>query len=275
MAKIIDHDSVRAFSDYNRDYIIDNPLLTKLLSNCLNEILAKKLPPIDGFNISSKGGHLVVLITQGICMVFGNYSSQSVLELISKRILSNCLFNKMCVAGSKKLVEGLMNFNSLSYVVDKYRIHYECTAVNPMTYAPGKKTLLDVSNIEAYVDFGLGLNESYKDGTKPTREIMKDSILTSIHFKRIFQWVDNNHICSMCRGHFVEGTPTIDFFYTPAEKRRLGYGTSLVHSITAEMLETEVDACFLTADGNNPTSNSIFQKVGYKKNSEYLKVIVD
>lgn len=276
MAKIIDHDSVQAFQSYNERYISENPLLTKLLSNCLDGIFAKKIKPIDGFNIASKGGHLVVLITDvGICLIFGNNCSSGILEMISERIQQSVQFHKMCVAGSKNLIEELMRFNKLTYTLEKFRIHYQCKKVNVFEYASGKMTYLDENKIELYTDLGLGLSQSYNDGMAVNEDLMRSSILTSIKCKNIFQWVDNNEVCSICRGHIIEEIPTIDFFYTPESKRGLRYGTSLVHKITSNLLRDEVDSCFLTADGNNPKSNSIFQKIGYQKISEYLKVVVD
>jgi uncharacterized protein len=52
--------------------------------------------------------------------------------------------------------------------------------------------------------------------------------------------------------------------YTPPEHRRRGYATSLVAEWTAELLRRGTERCMLFTDLANPTSNSIYQAVGYR-----------
>jgi hypothetical protein len=53
--------------------------------------------------------------------------------------------------------------------------------------------------------------------------------------------------------------------YTPPEHRGRGYGTSLVAETSAELLAVGYDFCFLFTDLANPTSNAIYQRVGYDR----------
>ena len=52
--------------------------------------------------------------------------------------------------------------------------------------------------------------------------------------------------------------------YTPPEHRRRGYATSLVAEWTSELLRRGSRRCALFTDLANPTSNSIYQAVGYR-----------
>jgi uncharacterized protein len=52
--------------------------------------------------------------------------------------------------------------------------------------------------------------------------------------------------------------------YTPPEHRRRGYATSLVAAWTSELLRRCIRRCALFTDLANPTSNSIYQAVGYR-----------
>jgi predicted GNAT family acetyltransferase len=52
--------------------------------------------------------------------------------------------------------------------------------------------------------------------------------------------------------------------YTPPEHRRRGYATSLVAAWTSELLRRGDHRCALFTDLANPTSNSIYQAVGYR-----------
>jgi predicted GNAT family acetyltransferase len=52
--------------------------------------------------------------------------------------------------------------------------------------------------------------------------------------------------------------------YTPPELRGHGYASALVGELTARLLAGERSLCFLFTDLANPTSNSIYQRVGYR-----------
>jgi predicted GNAT family acetyltransferase len=52
--------------------------------------------------------------------------------------------------------------------------------------------------------------------------------------------------------------------YTPPELRGRGYASGLVGELTARLLAGGRSLCFLYTDLANPTSNSIYQRVGYR-----------
>lgn len=56
---------------------------------------------------------------------------------------------------------------------------------------------------------------------------------------------------------------TINAVYTPPEQRNKGYATSCVASLTKKLLSEHYSFCSLFADLSNPTSNSIYEKIGY------------
>ena len=52
--------------------------------------------------------------------------------------------------------------------------------------------------------------------------------------------------------------------YTPPEHRGRGYGTAVTAAVSAERLAAGRRFCFLYTDLSNPTSNSIYVKLGYR-----------
>ena len=63
------------------------------------------------------------------------------------------------------------------------------------------------------------------------------------------------------------------FVYTPPERRGRGYATACVSALTRQLLDEGRAFCCLYADRSNPTSNSIYQKIGYRPvadSSDYL-----
>ncbi len=56
----------------------------------------------------------------------------------------------------------------------------------------------------------------------------------------------------------------VGYVYTPPERRRRGYATALVAALSQTLLDAGRKFCFLYTDLANPTSNSIYQKIGYQ-----------
>ena len=52
--------------------------------------------------------------------------------------------------------------------------------------------------------------------------------------------------------------------YTPPEHRRRGYGAAVTAAVTARALARGRRFCFLFTDLANPTSNAIYQRIGYR-----------
>ena len=51
--------------------------------------------------------------------------------------------------------------------------------------------------------------------------------------------------------------------YTPPAERRRGYAGALVAALSQQLLDTGREFCFLFTDQANPTSNHIYQQIGY------------
>lgn len=56
----------------------------------------------------------------------------------------------------------------------------------------------------------------------------------------------------------------ISYVYTPAEHRRNGYASACVAELTRRQISAGRDFCFLFTDLENPTSNHIYQDIGYE-----------
>jgi predicted GNAT family acetyltransferase len=56
----------------------------------------------------------------------------------------------------------------------------------------------------------------------------------------------------------------VNLVYTPPAFRSHGYASACVRAVTEQLLEQGNRFCFLFADLANPTSNSIYQRIGYQ-----------
>jgi uncharacterized protein len=68
----------------------------------------------------------------------------------------------------------------------------------------------------------------------------------------------------------IEGVVRLSGVYTPAEKRNLGYAAACVHALSKHMRDAGF-RCALYTDLANPTSNSIYRRIGYRAVAEVLR----
>ena len=57
---------------------------------------------------------------------------------------------------------------------------------------------------------------------------------------------------------------SVNAVYTPRQLRGKGYGTAVVHSLSALLLERGFRFCTLYTDLANPVSNAIYARIGYE-----------
>jgi uncharacterized protein len=72
---------------------------------------------------------------------------------------------------------------------------------------------------------------------------------------------------------FTGPTPSgirVNFVYTPKELRGKGYASAVVSALSQKLLDEGKKFCFLYTDLANPTSNSIYQKIGYRPVSDSI-----
>jgi len=77
-------------------------------------------------------------------------------------------------------------------------------------------------------------------------------------------WEDEEPVSMGSFGGVTPSGIRVGPIYTPPELRRRGYASALTAEITRLLLEGGRRFCFLFTDLANPTSNSIYQRIGYR-----------
>ncbi|MBL6989475.1 MAG: GNAT family N-acetyltransferase [Bacteriovoracaceae bacterium] len=91
-----------------------------------------------------------------------------------------------------------------------------------------------------------------------------------IEQQQIFLWVNaSGEIVSMG----AKMAATISYIYTPKQHRRAGYASRLVACLASKLLNDGKTRCRLYSDFSNPTTNSIYKKIGNKLKGEALYVV--
>ena len=97
------------------------------------------------------------------------------------------------------------------------------------------------------------------------------SMLARLAAGLIRVWVDEDAPVSMgLSAPVAYGVSRVGWIYTPPEHRGQGYGAAVTAAISAEQLAGDATRCMLYAQLNNPVSNRIYRRLGYRAVSEDL-----
>jgi predicted GNAT family acetyltransferase len=87
--------------------------------------------------------------------------------------------------------------------------------------------------------------------------------------RSLYLWEDGQPTCLAGKARPTMNGITINAVYTPPELRGRGYATSCVAALSQLLLDSGRKFCTLFTDLANPTSNSIYQKIGYAPVGDY------
>ena len=84
-------------------------------------------------------------------------------------------------------------------------------------------------------------------------------------YRRLYVWEDGGSVVSLVgAGGETPNGIRIGPVYTPPERRGRGYASSLTAAASQDQLDRGRRFCFLFTDLANPTSNKIYQAIGYE-----------
>lgn len=110
-------------------------------------------------------------------------------------------------------------------------------------------------------DFATEIGEPGRDPIEFIQKMIDD--------RRLFLWCDPE---PRCMTGIAGPTPSgirINSVYTPPEFRGRGYASNLVAAVSQDQLNRGRTFCFLFTDLSNPTSNKIYQQLGYRAVTDF------
>lgn len=88
---------------------------------------------------------------------------------------------------------------------------------------------------------------------------------------RVWLWVvDGQPVSTALRSTSAAGVARVGFVYTPDECRGHGYAAGVTAHVSRQVLATG-DRCILYTQLSNPTSNAIYQRLGYRPVHECIR----
>jgi predicted GNAT family acetyltransferase len=145
---------------------------------------------------------------------------------------------------------------------------YECSSVVAPAVVAGSLRPAVESDRELLVDWYAGFMSEALGEDKPeeARRIVEARLLQASDESGLRIWEDADGAPATMVG-FGRATPHsvgIAPVWTPRDRRRQGFGTAATAATTSELLEAGRSFVYLITDLGNPTSNRIYQAIGYR-----------
>ena len=87
---------------------------------------------------------------------------------------------------------------------------------------------------------------------------------------RMWLWDEDVPVSMVSAPVPVNGVARVGLVYTPPERRSRGYAAAAVAALSRHLLAEEAETCILYTQLSNPTSNAIYQRLGYRAVAESL-----
>jgi predicted GNAT family acetyltransferase len=149
---------------------------------------------------------------------------------------------------------------------------YELSAVPPLPQVPGTARLIDEPDIAQVAAWMEAFNlEATPDGRAIDGE---RAVRYRITRGQMLIWtVDGEPVSMAGLNRGVAGVSRIGPVYTPPLRRGRGYGSAVTTAASRLAFDQGSTRCMLYADVANPTSNAIYQAIGYRPVAESAYVV--
>lgn len=264
-------DSFKEFVRLNEDFLEQNPLLYYFLTKTINDVFQGNARFHFAFTIlKEQVGRIVVLVAEDACLIYENGFDAEMFDTFCEQ-LEFGKFKRFNFAGSKPLIDALFKKYGATFDATKHRIIYKCSRVaENFHYASGTLKMGNPQHIHILTAMGVEFSKAY-DGTDRPKEEAMATIVAGIRNDNIYQWEDQSKVCAMAQVMDEYDFPVIGHFFTDPAQRNKGYGASVIHRITAGLLDAAHPYVMLVADATNPASNRAFIKAGYYATGEYVR----
>lgn len=145
---------------------------------------------------------------------------------------------------------------------------YRLETLRPRAPAPaGRARPAGVDDLETAVRW---LREFEAEAGVPATNV-ESSMRIGIGDRRVWLWEDEAQsvVALASRSPAAVGVARIAPVYTPPDQRRRGYGAAVTAECTQDALSRGAKELVLFTDLANPTSNSIYQQIGYAPVRDY------
>ncbi|MEQ6388452.1 GNAT family N-acetyltransferase [Bacillaceae bacterium S4-13-58] len=270
------HNNPRHFLDEVEDYLITKEAMHNLPLGIVHR-LVNHLPsyPNAPFLFALKQGDETVGVVMRTpphhwIVSFEEKTREHAIKTVTNTFLQQNLDVPGIVGGQKDVLE-LAEVWGEPYEVEMDQWIYQITKVTPIPKAPGKLRPVEKPYANLLARWLWQYGQEVQEPMEMERAItMADRFVKE---KSAYLWEVNGKPVSMANSsRATKNGASINAVFTPDEYKRKGFATSCVAELTQKLLDQGKTFCTLYTDAANPISNSIYQKIGYQKIGDSVKV---
>ncbi len=144
---------------------------------------------------------------------------------------------------------------------------YEVRRVLPPPAPGGHVRIATKDDLDLVVEWTLGFNRDIHEPL--TEEEVQERVATALPAGDICVWENGGPVSMAKRVRPTRNGTCVSGVYTPPELRGKGYAAACVAALSQSLLDAGNEFCMLFADTANPTSNGIYQRIGYRPLQEF------
>lgn len=271
--KILKHTTCEEFLVYNESLLLKNESLNNLILGLAYMIKNKKMETTEPLYYSIVKNEIVIG-----CALRSNVDKPLVItamaELALDLLIDDLNQNQIKLASvvgeelsSTYFKNKWTKIKNLNFKINMHLGVYECLKVIMPKSISGELILATECDKKLIIDYVTGFSRDCFPNNPSSAERIESS--TNLHLKNrsLFLLKSNkDEILSMAaNSRSTPNSGTISLVYTPPNLRGKGYGSQVVALLTDKIIRDGKKFTNLFADLTNPTSNSIYQKIGYTK----------
>lgn len=140
---------------------------------------------------------------------------------------------------------------------------YRLEQVRPPVGVPGTVQVAEERDRPLAVDWAERFGEDA--GLQPIPPGMAEEIVDRhLALGTLYFWVDRTPVSMAAMTGETPNGMRVNLVYTPPDRRRRGYGAAITAAVSQRILDRGKRWCFLYTDLRNPTTNHIYQAIGYR-----------
>ena len=259
-------DFLREVRAYLEKEEVVNGLMLGLAIRLVDEPLAYGNAPYFAAVTDERRPVLAALMTppHNLILYSDQESVPEALELVARDLTER----QWPVAGTVGLVRLAEMFSNLwtrqTGITDQpgmsQRIYMLRQVIHP-PYSPGRLRLAAEGDANLVIKW---MDAFWQEAVPSGPRFSPDTLYQRIVQQTIFLWDHDGPVSIALKTRPTPHGFCISGVYTPPQLRRRGYATSCVAALSQRLLDAGFEYCTLFTDLSNPTSNDIYQQIGYR-----------
>jgi uncharacterized protein len=259
-------DSIDKFWDATQDYLLEHEAENNVLLGVIQTMLCNpdRYPDPPYLAMVESNGEIVAtaIRTPPHKLLLSKASYLEALILIAEGLQRELLPGVMGLTPDvKTFLQAWQNLTGQSYQLSIVNKIHQLREVQTVSAIPGYLRLATECDRALLIEWIPAFIKEIGETMGQDLDRVVDHRLKT---KSTYIWEDDNIPVSLAAGR--QRSPSVGLIgsvYTPPAYRRKGYATACVAALSQKLLDEGCDSCFLLTDIANPTSNHIYQQIGY------------